>query len=274
MHIHTYYSDGQTSPETVVAEAKKNGVQLISITDHDTMLAYGEAKNIASAAGIDIVAGIEVSAYEGDVKLHTLGYNVDCESAAYRQFSDELVCGSLKRTEDIIFKLNKNGVPLKLEKVLNERADARSPVHAMHIARVGARMGYAKTPFSFYLDYLALGKCAYSRVCRPSPERAIGAIRESGGFASLAHPGRIELDKQSLYELIKKLSAVGLCGIEAVYSTHTAIETAYYKEIAKTFRLVVTGGSDTHYLGGSKAIGTPVFYVGEDLAEKLGTDLQ
>ena len=77
------------------------------------------------------------------------------------------------------------------------------------------------------------------------------------------------MSKEELIGLLKRLKGVGLCGIEGVYTTHTITETAYYKEMAKAFGFVVTGGSDTHFTGGRNKIGAPVFFVDEALAEKL-----
>ncbi|MDE7307030.1 MAG: PHP domain-containing protein, partial [Clostridia bacterium] len=243
LHVHTYFSDGLLSPEEVVKEAALNGLNVLSVTDHDTMLASGEVSALCQKRGIISVRGIEVSAYEGELKLHTLGYNVDCTCNTYKEFAKRLYDGSIKRAEDIVYKLNKNGVALSMEEVLAQRTVKDTPVHGMHISRAGADKGYASSPFNFYLKYLASGKCATSFICRPSPEETIEVINACGGFASLAHPARIDLDRSGVAALVKKLVPCGLCGIEGVYSTHTANDTAYYKELAKTYRLVLTGGS-------------------------------
>lgn len=234
------------------------------------MLAYPEFSSLCKDSGIIPVSGIEVSAYEGDVKVHTLGYGVNGESPCFKEFLKTLYDGSVKRTEDIIFKLKKHGINLTFDEVLAERYCTLAPVHAMYIARAGHKKGYAKTPHDFYNQYLSGGKVAFSYICRPSAEQAIEAINASGGFASLAHPGRIELKKDELVKLITKLKACSLSGIEGVYSAHTHSETAYYKEIARAYNLLVTGGSDTHLLGGNKRIGTPAFYIDKALEEKLG----
>ena len=269
LHVHTYYSDGLLSPAEVVAEGIKNGLNAIAVTDHDCMLAFPEFSAVCREKGITAISGIEISAYEKEVKIHTLGYNVNAESPCFKQFYNKLYEGAIKRTEDIIYKLNKNGVRLNMDEVAKERKSPLSPIHAMHVASAGSKKGYAKTAVSFYTKYLAYGKCAYSSICRPSPEEAIEVINESGGFASLAHPGRIFMDRDKLLKLIAKLKACRLSGIEGVYSAHTQKETAYYKEIAKEFGLLVTGGSDTHALGGNRKIGTPPFYIDEALADKL-----
>ena len=269
LHIHTYCSDGLLSPAEVVKIAVANGINVISVTDHDTMLATDEVCTLAKKSGIISVRGIEVSAYEGELKLHTLGYNVDNKCATYKQFAKKLYDGSVKRAEDIIYKLNKNGVALSMEEVLAQKTVKDSPIHGMHVSRAGAAKGYASSPFNFYSKYLAGGKCAFSCIGRPTPEETIEIINACGGFASLAHPGRIDLDKNGVAALVKKLAACGLGGIEGVYSTHTSTDTAYYKELAKTYRLVVTGGSDTHYKEGNRQIGSPEFCIDEALAKKL-----
>lgn len=270
LHLHTYYSDGAASPAEVVKEASKNGVDFIAVTDHDCTLGFEEVGLACKAADVKTVRGIEVSAYFGDVKIHTLGYGME-ENSSFGQFEKELCEGSFARTEDIVGKLNRNGVAVTFEEVANRRKIKTSPIHAMHVAFACAEKGYCNgNAFNFYAQYLAFGKCAYSGVGRPSPEHTVEIISGCGGFASLAHPGRIEMGKDDLISLVKKLKACGLGGIEAVYTTHTVTETAYYKEMAKAFSLIVTGGSDTHRFGGRCAIGKPEYYLDEALAEKLG----
>ncbi|MDE6441235.1 MAG: PHP domain-containing protein [Clostridia bacterium] len=270
LHVHTYYSDGLMPPCEVVLKAKQNGVGLLAVTDHDCALGYDEVKENCDRLGVKTVGGIEVSAYFGDVKIHTLGYNFDTNKPEFQQFYKKLYEGSLKRAEDIISKLNKNGVGICFDEVDKQRKIKNAPVHGMHIARALANKGYCnKNAFSVYSNYLAYGKCAYSCICRPSPEEAIEVINACGGFTSLAHPGRIDMGKDELYNFIKRLKGAGLGGIEAVYSTHTVSDTAYYKEIAKDFGLIVTGGSDTHYDSGSRRIGTPSFCPDEELAKAL-----
>lgn len=269
LHIHSYYSDGLQSPEDIVKSARANGVELIAVTDHDCMLAHREISALCKDRGIKSVSGIEVSAYSGNVKVHTLGYNADGENPVFKQFAKRLYDGSFVRAEEIICKLNKNGVRISMDEVLKEQAVRDIPVHTMHIARAAAKKGYANTPFNFYLEYLVAGKPAFSNACRPAPGEAIEIIKACGGISSLAHPGRIDLNKADLASLIKSLAARGLDGIEAVYSTHTAIETAYYKETANALNLLVTGGSDTHINSVKRKIGTPVFYADKALAERL-----
>ena len=268
MHVHTYYSDGLFSPEEAAAEAEKNGVEFLAVTDHDNCNAYNEVKAACSERGIKTVAGIEVSAYDGDLKVHILGYGVNPDSPSFKKFTGKLAEGSRIRAKDIITKLNESGVKVSFGDAL--KLSKCGVVHVMHIAQAGYLKGYGQSRFDFYHKYLVKGKCGFSNLCRPSPEDAIKAIIAGGGFSSLAHPARLEIDRRETERLIKKLKGYGLYGIEAVYTTHTNSETAYFKETAKSLDLVVTGGSDTHFKCERNAVGKPEFYLSGELAEKLG----
>ena len=195
---------------------------------------------------------------------------MDVNSALFKEFLSTLVTGSLERTDDILSKLKKSGISLSFDEVLGQRKSPYAPVHSMHISRTAVKKGYARDAFTFQRNFLSYGCDAYSGIGRPSPETAVEVITACGGFASLAHPGRIELEKQELIALVKRLVSKGLKGIEAEYSAHTSLQTAYYTQLAKEYNLSVTGGSDTHFQGGNKKIGTPVFDCGEELCEKLG----
>ena len=270
LHIHTYFSDGLQSPDDVARTAKNNGVELISITDHDTALAYPEIFSCCENRGIKAVYGIEISAYENGARLHTLGYGISPEHPVFAKFLKELQEGSFFRTEDILSKLDKEGIHITMDEVKRHAKSDKAPIHSMYIARAAAEKGYGANPFTFQKDYLTKNCIGYSEVCRPTPERAVEIITACGGFSSLAHPGRIELEKEEVIALVKRLIPLGLKGIEAYHSTHTQLEKAYYTEMAKEYGLLITGGSDTHFQGGNKQIGTPVFDCGEELCKKLG----
>lgn len=267
LHTHTYYSDGRQSPAELITEAANNGVGLIAVTDHDTMLGCEEGHKLAAAAGLKYVYGAEISAYRGNVKLHTLAYGVDAEK--FSGFLDILFENSIKRTKEILHKLKSVGVNISFEEVAAERFSDLSPVHGMHIARAGSKKGYAPDAYAFYGQYLAPGKAGFDCSFRPSPEETCEAVKAAGGFSVLAHPGRIDLGREELEKLISGLKDCSLGGIEVYYTTHTEIQTAYFKRLAERLSLIPTGGSDTHYNGGTRKIGSPVFYARGELLERL-----
>ena len=270
LHIHSYYSDGSLSPAEIAEMCVRGGVNVAALTDHDNMNGCKSFVSECAARGIKGVHGIEISAYSEDVKVHILGYGLDDTREEFAKFEKFVNDGALSRTADILAKLKKRGVNLTFDDVIRERKCARSPVHTMYIARAAARKGYAASPSAFYGEMLAPGKAAYSGVGRPSPEYALEVIARCGGFSSLAHPGRLALEREKKLRLISYLRSCGLGGIEAVYSGHTAEETAYYKEVAAKYSLIVTGGSDTHYGEGSRSVGEPSFCPSEELLAALG----
>lgn len=268
MHLHTYFSDGSYSPAEIATLAREKGLDFAVICDHDNCASYPEFGNISSQFSLETVRGIEVSAYSGGVKVHTLGYGVE-NTLSWQKFLKKLYDGSFERAEDILNKLKKEGIDLPLDEVAAERFSNDIPIHAVHIARAATRLGYAQNPYDFYGRYMVCGSPAYSEVMRPSPEEAVEEIARAGGVSSLAHPGRITLDREGLCALITRLKCFGLGGIEAVYSTHGAADTQYFKGLAAKYKLFVTGGSDSHRPDGKKKVGEPEYYMPADLAEKL-----
>ena len=269
LHIHTYYSDGGQSPADVVDGARRAGVNLVSVTDHDNSNGRHEVRELCKKAGIVAVDGEEISAYDGDVKVHVLAYGMDYSNPAYVKFNKTLCDGAEERTFDILKKLSAAKVNISYGEVLRERRCKNSPLHATHIAIAGARKGYASSPVSFYMRYLNYGEVGFSCICRPAPEETVELISACGGVSSLAHPGRISLEREGVIKLVKRLKEAGLKSIEAVYSGHTVEETQYYKDLAEEYGLLVTGGSDTHYPEGNRRVGTPEFYPDDALLSAL-----
>ena len=267
LHLHSVYSDGLHSPDEICRLAKARGVGLISITDHDTMAGLDVKQEAAKRHGIAYLSGWEISAYEKEEKIHILGYG--CEMGeAYTRFNQKRKEASFARAEDSVKKLNAVGVPLTMQNVLDMRSSPDLPVHTMHIARA-ASLYLGITEGEVYCAYLAKGKTANSAIGRPTPREAIDCIHSTGGFASIAHPGRIEMDFAEREKLIISLADYGADGIEGVYTTHTEKETAYFIRLAKALSLCVTGGSDTHFEDGTHAIGSPAFTPSDELLKRL-----
>lgn len=269
MHTHSCFSDGELYPEDIARLAKQNGLDMVVLTDHDTMEGCARSREACKRQGLLTVNATEVSSYDGDIKVHLLAYGLDKESAAYKNFYKDCMRGAEERTRDILKKLQRVGIYISMDEVVAERYCDNVPFHSSLVARAGAKLGYEKSSHDFFGKYLNYGSPAFSCVCRPEPESTVDMIHEAGGICSLAHPARITLEKDGRVALIRRLLNHGLDGIEAVYSGHTMGETAYYKEIAAKFNLLVTGGSDTHYPDGGRAVGTPEFYPDEKLLAAL-----
>ncbi|MBE7085657.1 MAG: PHP domain-containing protein [Clostridiales bacterium] len=270
LHLHSIYSDGHYTPEEMCRLAKESGVEFLSITDHDTMNGLEIKRAAAKKFGLRYVCGWEISAYDGEEKIHILGYGCK-EGASYEKFLKDRQHASIVRVQESVEKFQKLGVPVTVEEVLALRVDVNSPVHSMLIARAAAKhLGI--TEGETYARFLNRNKPAHSSFGRPTPKAAIDCIHALGGIACIAHPGRITMPAFEKENLLKDLADYGADGIEAYYSTHTNEETEYFKGLAKKWGVFVTGGSDTHYLDAIHRVGNPVFHPSDKLLEQLLKD--
>lgn len=269
LHIHSVYSDGRHTVEELAAIAKRKGLGLISVTDHDNMTDDDQKRKIVESAGLLYVSGWEISAYDG-CKVHITGYGCDVHASVYAEFMQARVEGAYARAQDMLRKLkDKYGVLVTLNEVEAERPMPKSPLHTMFLARAVHKKGYCKDEFEVYSSWLAPGRPCYSELGRPSPKEAISVIHAMGGIASLAHPGRIERSRAEVFALAAELRAAGLDGIECVYSSHTEEETKAFLGLADSLGCLVTGGSDTHLEGMGRQIGEPCFIPSEQLLRAL-----
>ncbi len=267
LHIHTYYSDGKHTPAEIARMAKESGVDLISMTDHDSMDGMEEKEGAARACGLLFVRGWEVSAYAG-CKVHVLGYQCR-KNAIYDAFLRERKEGALLRAEDILKKANAFlGIHVTIGDAIAEMAVKDSPIHTMHIVRAVAKAA-GEAPSALYTSLFDVGKPAYSEIGRPSPYDALEVIHGTGGIAVLAHPARIGMGEEEKLRLMDSLTDRGLDGIETIHSQHTPEETEYFGRYARERGLLTTGGSDFHAEGSPRKIGLPPFEPGERLLSAL-----
>jgi predicted metal-dependent phosphoesterase TrpH len=267
MHIHSTYSDGWYTPDELCARAVKNGVGLISVTDHDTLGGDSEKRKAAEKYGLLYVTGWEISAYENGEKVHVLGYGCKVGDA-YLAFNEKRKQSALKRAKESVEKCNALGIPVTLQDVLAERAHTDAPVHTMHIARALVKyLGISEG--EVYLKYLARGCPANSAFGRPTPKEGIDCIHALGGIAVVAHPGRLGFPFEEREAYFQTLADYGVDGIESYYTTHTEKDTEYFLKTAKKYGFFVTGGSDTHVEMQSHTIGFPRFTPSQELLERL-----
>ena len=192
LHIHTYYSDGKYPPEELARRAKAAGLSLISLTDHDSLAGLHEKRAAAEGEGLSFVSGWEVSAYEGEAKVHVLGYGC-LPDAAYEDFLEARRRGALARAEEMIQKGNAYfSLHLTLADAERFHLKKEAPLHTMHVVsafsqKLGVKRG------ALYLSAFSAGKPCCSDIGRPTPFDALRVIHAAGGIASLAHPGRIPL---------------------------------------------------------------------------------
>lgn len=256
LHTHSTYSDGTTTVEDNVAAAAALGLDGIGITDHDTTAPFEDARAAADAAGIEAVLGAEFSAEEAGWSVHVLGLWIDPGYEPLAVELDRLRDERGHRARRMVARLQALDVPVTYDRVQALAGDA--PIGRPHLAAAVVELGAASSIAEVFDRYLADGGPAYVPKHAVSPERAVELLVAAGGVAVVAHPG-LYGDRAGTRglpsEVIERMCAVGLAGIEADHPDHTLAHRAYYRDLAVALDLEVTGGSDHHGRGAGDAIG-------------------
>lgn len=243
LHIHTTASDGQYTPTEIVGMAKDRGIELIAISDHDTVAGLAEGADAAQKAGIGFIPGIEISV-KGNRELHILGYFIDWENPALLSLCEEFYENRRQRGSRILEYLRGYGIRLDPEQV--QKYAGRGLLGRPHFARALVDAGHVKTTREAFDKYLGTPEFDKVERPKPSPKAGIDIIRGAGGMTVLAHPAQLKLNDNDLDKSLQELIKYGLCGIECYYSTHTPEQTERYLMLAGKYGLAITGGSDFH----------------------------
>lgn len=248
LHIHTRHSDGTETPAEVVEKSARLGIMCVAITDHDTCAGFKEAFDAANRLGVELLPGIEVSAYIGDKSVHILGYLMDMDNEFLAQIVTDNRESRLLRMRRMVDKLVALGYNVTLEDVLEYIGEGT--LGRALLARFLVSKGFFKNPKAVFEAILGDGKPVYEPVPRFSPVEAIGLIKAAGGVTSLAHPGFTNVD-----EIMPSLVEAGLDAIEAYGPQHDEASQSHYIMMAERLGVLVTGGSDNHGPESGRRIG-------------------
>lgn len=248
LHIHSYESDGTDSPMEIVKRAKKNGVKVIALTDHDTIAGISECEKYAKEQEIEFIKGIELSCSKNNTEIHILGYFLNLEDEEFISELEKLKKERDSRNEKIIEKFKNVGINIDVERL--KKMSTGKILSRMHFANYLIEEKIVSTKQEAFIKYLGTDGKAYVPRENFPPERAVEILEKNGAFVSLAHPKLITLNNEVLENLIISLKKYGLDGIEAEYSSFSKDEKRFYKKLAKKYSLLVTGGSDYH--GGNR----------------------
>lgn len=239
LHVHTTASDGTFQPQEAVACAKAQNLSAIAITDHDTIDGIKPAQEAGKQLGIEVIEGVELGCDLAGREIHILGYLIRRNSQVLLAALSNLAEERTARAQEMVRRLNKLGIGVLWEDVAALAGDGT--VGRLHIARVLTSGGWARDQSDAFARYLDRDKPAYVPRQRLSPAGAIELIHQAGGVAVLAHPKLIGRD-----QVIRELAAEGLDGIEVYHVCHDWQDVAKYKQLARKFGLLLTGGSDCH----------------------------
>jgi predicted metal-dependent phosphoesterase TrpH len=239
LHMHSTASDGSDAPEAVAALAARNGLRVISLTDHDSLDGLPAATARAEAAGIRLIPGVELSVHEQGTDVHLLAYGFDpadpelvASIARYRDARRE-------RARKILARLKGLGIRISLETV--EEIARGGALGRPHVAEALLQGGFVESFNEAFQRFLGGHAPAYVAKAPVLLEDASKVVREAGGVTVLAHPGTLNRD-----HLIPGWARRGLDGIEVWHSKHDAGAIARYQSYAKMHGLLMTGGSDYH----------------------------
>ena len=242
--MHSTASDGRLAPADVVARAADAGVELMALTDHDTLAGVAAARMAAASHGIDCRAGIELSARWARGVVHIVGLDVDpehdrlCEGVARQQRERR------QRAERIGERLARIGFDDIAARVATASADG-VPGRA-HFARALVEAGHARDIPHAFDRYLQRGRPGYAPVDWASIEHVVGWIQAAGGIAVFAHPLRYRLSRGALRAAVQSFVAAGGTAIEVASGGGGRDELAAASALARRFGLEASIGSDFH----------------------------
>jgi predicted metal-dependent phosphoesterase TrpH len=258
LQSHSTHSDGTLSAAEVVARAAQAGVELLALSDHDTVGGVSEALAAGEQHGVRVVTAVEISAVDDGSstprELHILGYGIDHTGPTLTARLEEFLGDREKRTLRMADALKELGFELD-EGEIRARIAAGKPIGRPHIAEAvlkapanaerlaGERIDDVG---SLIRAYLIEGKPAFRLRETPTVEQAIEAIHEAGGVAIWAHPFWDIEDPAEVLDSIDRFRAHGIDGVEAFYVSHDAEQTKLLAERCAELGLLTTGSADFH----------------------------
>lgn len=240
LHTHTTCSDGAMTPEQLVDKAAQRGLHVLAITDHDTMDAYQRLSLGGYNGPVQLIPGVELSCFEHGRDVHVLGYGLDASNPLLREFFDGYRIERFERAQQMVQKIRSLGFQIAMSEVEDQAQGA--PIGRPHIAAVMVSRGFASSIQNAFDRWLEAGAPGYVAKNERTVSSTVQLIRQAGGIAVIAHPGRSFTEPRRFLGLVSS----GIDGIEVYHPSHWPTTREFYRVIAKQHALVMTGGSDYH----------------------------
>ena len=248
LHSHSKASDGTDAPSDVVRRAHAAGVDVLALTDHDTVAGIDEAV-AALPAGLTLVAGSEISCAVVEdgrrMSVHLLAYLFDRGEPRLAAELSRLRTDRERRARAIVDRLNALGVPMTWDDVITVAGAA--PVGRPHIAQALVAHGVVDdVAGAFTDDWIGTGGRAYVPKHALEPAAAVRLVVAAGGVPVLAHPDVSKRGARLADQHIAVLADAGLAGLEVDHPDQDAATRDRLRSLADDLRLLVTGSSDDH----------------------------
>jgi predicted metal-dependent phosphoesterase TrpH len=245
-HTHTSASDGALDPIALVAQAVASGIEMLAITDHDTVAGYEAAAAYHSLLprGMRLVPGIEFSCRWSGTTIHILGLGIDYEHTTMRNALETMATARQERGAKIASRLASRGFEGALQGALAQAG--ASQLGRPHFAAWMVEQGHVEDHNQAFNQYLGQGKTGDVKAFWPELAQVTRWIMLSGGAAVIAHPLKYRFTGMKLRRLIADFVAAGGCGIEVLSGNQTRDQIAHLSRLARDFDLEVSAGSDFH----------------------------
>lgn len=245
-HCHTRASDGALTPQALVERAISLQLDLLAITDHDTVAGLSAANHYLSSqkSPLKLIAGVEISCLWRDIEIHILGLNIDPKHPVLTQFLSDQKQRRLQRAHAIAAELEKLGFEAPFEKT--QRIAGDGAITRAHFALYLVQQGVAQEQGDIFKSYLARDKPGYVPFDWPPIQRAVEVICAAGGKAVLAHPMRYKLTTRQLKKLLTAFKSYGGIGLEVISSQQSTQERYNLTQWALAFDFEASCGSDFH----------------------------
>ncbi|MCB1761444.1 MAG: PHP domain-containing protein [Gammaproteobacteria bacterium] len=253
LHSHSTASDGRLTPAQLLAEASRQGVDVLALTDHDTLDGLDEAAGAAESSGLRLIPGVEISVTWRARLFHIVGLGVDRNDAALRHGLTGLRGQRERRAERMAVKLAQAGIPEPLAGA--RRYQTTRILSRTHFAHYLAEIGAADSIEQAFDRYLYPGRPGYVAMEWATLKEAIGWIKGAGGVAVVAHPGRYRLDAIEMESFLRAFVDAGGGAIEVVYAALAAEQVRRFSHYARRFGLFASLGSDFHRQGTERCLG-------------------
>lgn len=238
LHVHSTNSDGSLSVNEIKENALIQGVEVISITDHDTIKSCITAGTYERLDNLTLINGVELTV-EDEFPFHILGYFFQVTDSMKKKIT-EIEDWRMTEIYLIIKKLKKLNISVSIEELIN----MYKSLSVKSLAKYLCYKGITNSEQMAYANYFDKGRPAYVKKQNITSKEAIQMIKEAKGIAVLAHPYKIKLEEAQFEHFLKKLVTEGLDGIELYHTNQSNIE--YFKKYQKKYDLLGTGGSDIH----------------------------
>ncbi len=252
LHTHSNASDGTDTPAELVRNAAAAGLDVVALTDHDTVAGYTEAvAALPGAAGLTLVTGAELSCQVDGISLHMLAYLFDPADEEFTRERELVRTDRFRRAEAMVERCRALGAPITWDQV--RRIAGSGSVGRPHVASALVDAGVvADVDAAFSAEWLANGGRADVRKREFDPFEAVRLVRAAGGVTVFAHPAAHKRGRTVSEQVIADLAAAGLDGVEVDHTDHDEPTRARLRALAADLGLLVTGSSDYH--GDRKAV--------------------